>query len=108
MDEFEQVRLRTRYEHHESTPEDIKTYTTIGFRVHDGMAMVLYIADYEDDGLFKKRTVASFLGSVGLLGHEQPRFELKENDVITVAERDILLEELYEQDYEPKRKGATS
>ena len=90
-----QVELRACYEHFKSRPDKRKTYTTLGFRAVEGSVEVIYIADY-DPQVLQYREIDEFTEMTMCDDQQVPRFTLRESDVISTQERDLLLDELDE------------
>jgi len=89
------VELRACYEHFKSRADKRKTYTTLGFSAVEGSVDVLYIADYDPDRIYR-RPIDEFTEMTMVGDRHVPRFTLRETDVISVEERDLVLDELDE------------
>jgi len=88
------IKLRALYEHYKSTPEDRKSYVTLGVVAIDDQVYVQYIADYDPTVVYL-RDIDEFYGIAKVKqGQKIARFTLIDENVISGHERDYLLDEL--------------
>lgn len=95
--DFEGIKLRARYEHFKSTPEQRKTYVTLGlFALRGDLVFVAYYDEYAE-GTVHFRELNEFYESVNKAdGNTVKRFNLIEEDVISTEARDELWEKVDE------------